>query len=341
MGKIKATVIHEEDVQTIIAQAVNYRAARVAADGGNAMSNGGIMAILAMMEKEAADKGMTLEQLAESEAEEHERHVQGNMGDKELVEASEARLLASRLNVAVGDTHSPAVIFEMPPQDYMRKGHHYKLVFQGVCSNCAHCALKLTDSVSIERGIGPVCSKRGYAEDPTNTDEMQAMIDLSEFPALVDFLIKNYKPLGVRGLMNGLVKICSLNRGSPVHQACCDAIESLGYTHLASTLRESTRVVEIEDFDDTTYRVWVKRSEWHPGWSYDLQRLSGAYLSRQHKGWLVPKAHKNMLWALILKHYPGYSARVPFPGDKRGRTVKIVAKMMQPPPSQPSLPVAQ
>ena len=346
MGKIKQQMIREEEA---VAAAVDRRIARVSAGGGDAMA-GGMMAILAMVEKEAADRGLTLEQLAMQEAEEelHGALAMADQSDKELdrtqasavstlpapaveepapesVEEYEAEARAGVEVVGESD-QEPAetpVVFEMPPQQYMRKGMHHTLVFQGVCTHCAHCALKLTDSVSIERGIGPICSKRGYFEDPKDPDEMQAMIDLAEYPLLVNFLVEKYKPQGVRGLMNGLVKICSLNRRSPVHQACCDAIESLGYKHLSSTLRESIAIIEVKVQDEKTYHVWVKKSEWHYSWQNDLRAIPGVYFSRQEKGWLIPKAQKHLLWAMMIKHYEGLCAKVPTADGKR--TVKITA----------------
>lgn len=219
------------------------------------------------------------------------------------------------------------VVFEMPPREYMRKGQRFTLVFNGVCSHCAHCGMALTDSVSIERGLGPICSKKGYLEEPTNPDEMQAMIDLAEYPELVEFLTTKYKPQGVRALMNGLVKICSLNRRSPVHDACTDAIDSLGYKRLASLLRESIAIIEVKSHDDKNYSVWVKRSEWNYQWSYDLKGIPGIYFSRTAKGWIINKQHKRALWDAMLKHYEGFCAKVPADDGKGKKTVKIRKKV--------------
>ena len=217
----------------------------------------------------------------------------------------------------------PVAAFAMPPKSYYKEGRRHQLVFEGACSHCAHCGQPLTDSVSIERGIGPICSKKGYHEDvPQNVDELQAMIDLAEYPDLVNFIVDRYKPQGVRAMMNAIVKICSLNRRSPVHSACCDAIESLGYVRLASTLRESVAVVEISDCPHSSgnYLVWVKKSAWHWGWTNALRAVPGAYFSRQHKGTVVPKTHKRELWELMLKHYEGLCAKTP------NGTIKILRK---------------
>jgi len=213
-------------------------------------------------------------------------------------------------------------VFVMPPISYTKEGRRHQLVFEGVCTHCAHCGQPLSDSVSIERGIGPICSKKGYAEDPKNADEMQAMIDLAEFPALMNFVVERYKPLGVRQMMNALVKICSLNRRSPVHPACCDAIESLGYTRLASTLRESLAVVEISDAPGSPghYRIWIKKSAWHWQWTGAMRAIPGSYFSRQHKGTIVPKIHKRQIWDNMLKYYEGLCAKTP------NGVVKIVSK---------------
>jgi hypothetical protein len=218
----------------------------------------------------------------------------------------------------------PAVVatFVMPPISYTKEGRRHQLVFEGVCTHCAHCGQPLSDAVSIERGIGPVCSKKGYAEDPKNADEMQAMIDLAEFPALMNFVVERYKPQGVRAMMNALVKICSLNRRSPVHPACCDAIESLGYTRLASTLRESLAVVEISDAPGSPghYRIWIKKSAWHWQWTSAMRAIPGSYFSKQYKGTIVPKVHKRQIWDNMLKYYDGLCAKTP------NGVVKIMAK---------------
>jgi hypothetical protein len=162
-----------------------------------------------------------------------------------------------------------------------------------------------------------VCSRKGYNEDPVESDEVQALIELSPWPELVDFLVKNYKPLGVRGLMNGLVRIASLNRKSEVHGACCDAIASLGYHKLASLLRESLAVAEIKE-DSDYLLVWVKKSEWTFAWTRDLQAIYGTK-SHPKKGTLVLNCggkawtevdgvkiqNRVLLWNALKKHYLG------------------------------------
>lgn len=161
---------------------------------------------------------------------------------------------------------------------------HKNLILDGVCTHCAHCGQQLTDAVSIQRGIGPVCSKRGYSEDPVDGDEMQAMIDLAEFQELAEFLTEHYRPLGIRGLVNGLVRAASLNRprgrgqsegNYKVHAACCDAIESLGHKKLANLLRDTLVVVSLQKCkpedpeapeEPGWYRVVVKKRDAHPQW---------------------------------------------------------------------------
>lgn len=181
-----------------------------------------------------------------------------------------------------------------------RKVEHRNLVLEDICTHCAHCGHELTDAISIQRGIGPVCSKKGYAEDPADGDEMQAMIDLSEFPELVEFLTKHYKPLGIRGLINGLVRVASLNRprgrgqsegNYRVHAACCDAIASLGHGKLANLLRETLVVVTISKVKEKpgTYRVFVKKRDVHKDWWRMISaRLNRAEWIKKERAYHVP-----------------------------------------------------
>ncbi len=190
-----------------------------------------------------------------------------------------------------------------------KKRLHGDLIMEGVCSRCAHCGMELTDSVSVERGIGPTCSKKGYLEDPKDGDEMQAMIDLAEYPELVELLTKNYKPLGVRGIMNGLVKVASLNRKHEVFSACCDAIDSLGYKRLAGLLRESISAISVTEPDNFPdyFLVWVKKAYWNYTWSRELYTIPGTR-SKVYgvKGVLVPKTQKRALWRSLIRVYNGY-----------------------------------
>lgn len=218
-----------------------------------------------------------------------------------------------------------ATVAYMPSQDALGvRGRKHRVVMEGVCSHCAHCGIGLKDAVSIERGIGPICSKKGYHDpDPEQVDEMGAMFALGQYPELVQYLNDHWKPKGHRGLMNGLVRIASLNRRTPVHDACCDAIDSLGWRKLASTLRESLAVMEISDSKthQEHFEVWVKKTEYKYAWSNDMRReIPNSFFSRQLKAMVVPKRNKRQLWNLMLKHYSGLVAKTP------SGTVKILPK---------------
>ncbi len=239
-----------------------------------------------------------------------------------------------------------------------KKIHHKNLLLSGVCCNCACCGHKLSDAQSILAGIGPICNRKGYKESPVDADEMQALIDLAEFPELVDFLMEHYKPLGIRGLVNGLVRVASLNRphgrgwvegNVKVFSACVDAIQSLGHKLMAELLRETLVIMTVKDVEEIpgSLAVWVKRRDWTKYWSWDVKkRIPGSYFSRQHKANIVPvhapgdpsrpkltgrtrtradgqrtqETAKGALWEIMLKHYEGCVAKV------NGKVVKIVKK---------------
>lgn len=214
------------------------------------------------------------------------------------------------------------------------KRHHSTLKFEGICSECAHCGHALTDSASIERGIGPVCSKKGYNEEPKeDIDEMQALIALAEYPELVEFLTEHYKPEGARGLMNGLVKICSLNRKHEAFGAMCEAIECLGYEKLASVLRESIAVVDVKEHKEHPgyYLVWVKKADFTWSWNRALKAIPGwRYPRRGLRGILIPKAEgpRQLLWRAMKEHYEGLCVKTPngcFKIEPRPKAAEVAA----------------
>ena len=332
MSRIKDLIIREEEAMTAI---VSRRVGRVSVGGGSIM--GGMMAVLASLEQEAAEAGMTLEQFAL--AEETKVNATEDLASGVLLVADQADKELDRQEAA--DPSAPvAVLAPVVPIQYFKGGLRYTLIVNGACTHCAHCGMTLTDPTSQEAGLGPVCRSRGYNDDPvaeSDSDSMQALIDLAEYPVLVDYLTTNYKDKGKHKLMVGLVKIASLNRRTPVHQAVTDAIESLGYKRLASTLRESLCCVEIKEHDPLHFNIWIKKSEWHWSFANDIRHnIPNAYTSRQFKGTIVPKSDKKMLWSLCLKHYSGFFAKVP-DGAGGKKAVKIQAKTMTPPPSDPHM----
>lgn len=203
----------------------------------------------------------------------------------------------------------------VPPEEaYRHKGMRYKLVFEGVCTHCAHCGQPLTDSASVERGLGPVCSKKGYLDETPVADDAEALLALAEYPTLVEYLTAKYKPQGNRGLVNGLVRTASLNRRTPVHAACCDAVEALGYKRLASALRESISVIELSDDKENpdSYSMWVKRSDFNWGFWNELKVMPGVRLMRYPtRHTIVPKVHRMAMAALFLKYYEGLCVKTP------------------------------
>lgn len=192
------------------------------------------------------------------------------------------------------------------------KGH----VLDGVCSRCCHCGLTLTDAVSVERGIGPICSAKGYHADQKDGDPARAMAILAEFPELLDFLVSKYygKDADARKFMNGLVRVASLNRGSMrLHEKISDAVEALGWKNLADALRESLAVLEITKpaAEGQPYRLRVKNRAFKWAFTGDLRNVPGVSFSRYpRRSWAFPEASKPAVWALIVKHYEGECGKI-------------------------------
>jgi hypothetical protein len=342
MGFYKQQAIEEQDRE--LSGIGSRRAARVSAGGGDAMSNSFLAQLDLLIAQgaepasepppsgdapdlaeaaEAAAAEAEAESLSEGQAdqalalergfERQERAAIQAEGAPELQAAPAAQAPAETPEQKARRLElSKAVVGAISTEKMV----HGSMILNGICTQCVRCRLKLTDAVSIERGMGPECSSKGYAEDPTNPDEMGAMIELAEYPALVDFLTLHYKPLGVRGLMNGLVRIAALNRKSPVHGACANAIEMLGYQKLAGALRDALVVLKITRSEKHAghLKVWVRGAEWTRDWSQDCySHVPHSFYDRQERGLIVAdrKETKSALWRMMMKHYPHECASTP------------------------------
>lgn len=232
---------------------------------------------------------------------------------------------------------------------------HRNMVLEGITHNCANCGQDLTDAVSIQRGIGPICSKKGYKEDPTDPDEMQAMIDLAEYPELVEFLTEHYKPLGIQGLVNGLVRVASLNRphgagqrygNAELFEAICTSINSLGHKRMAALLRNTLAGIFVRKNKDFPgcLSVRVKRMYWKRQWSRDCEsKLWNVHYDKKTKSLIIPVhdpadeskvamsntrdsdgklvSNRRVLWKLMTDHYTGLILK-----KEDGLSVKIERK---------------
>ncbi len=226
-----------------------------------------------------------------------------------------------------------------------KKRAHGTLVMEGMATHCGHCHQPLTDSLSVERSLGPICAGKGYLEDPVDGDLTDAMIALAEYPQLVEFLMAHSDKGNLRGLMNALVKVCALNRrNANLHAACCDAIQALGWSRLANAMRESIAVVVIKVSTDSPgcHEVRVKGHAWSYAWNRDVMEIPGAMKRKRPNAHVLIPIHaptdpsrpiggrvdgimmsnKAALWRCMLRHYSGYCAKTPNGGVKILEKVK-------------------
>lgn len=215
----------------------------------------------------------------------------------------------------------------IPSKLTTQKIAHGSLILHGVTEKCAHCGLDLTDALSIQTSLGPKCRKTaGYFTEPDfEGDVMDAMVHLSPYPEVFQFMLDHYKPGGARALMNGLVRLCALNRKTQLHRDCTNAIEVLGYRKLASTLRRSIEDVVVKTSKDFPgfLQVWIRRALYNSSFNYDCrQDIPNHTWNRRLRSRLVPDSDKRALWTLLRKHYAGCllttaegTREIPVPGS--------------------------
>jgi hypothetical protein len=96
----------------------------------------------------------------------------------------------------------------------------------------------------------------------------------------------------------------------------CEAVSSLGYDRLASTLRESIAVVELKEHDEYPgyYLVWVKKKDFSWGWARALKAIPGwRYPRRGLRGILILKQEtaRQQLWKAMKEYYEGLVVKTP------------------------------
>lgn len=227
-----------------------------------------------------------------------------------------------------------------------KKRNHTSLILEGVCSHCCYCGMPLTDSVSVERGIGPLCSKKGYEETVLDGDTVDAMISLAKWPELQEYVLKNYGEKGTtREVMNCLVRLASLNRFNyDFFVDAIAAIEALGYKRLATTLRESLAIITIKTSEQNRNIIFqIRKYAFKRSFGSRLREIPGVMFSNQLKGYVIPvgtpedpntvtlhdgttRTAKRHLWDLMNDFYTGYFARIEKNGVKDYHGVRIERK---------------
>lgn len=186
-----------------------------------------------------------------------------------------------------------------------------KIQLHGVCSNCAHCSLALTDSLSIETGLGPICRKKARYSDPEDAekDETVAMALLSKYEDVFSFLMNNCgKDKGM--LMKAMVRIASLNRNTELHRDITNAIEALGWKTLAAHLRKPFAGIAITKSEDQ-YSLKVQKKYF----SYEYWNLMREFVEyrfdRANKCVWFKEAEKAKVWHILKLCYPNFVMKTP------------------------------
>lgn len=201
------------------------------------------------------------------------------------------------------------------------------------CTNCAICGRSLTDSVSVNRGIGPICSRKYYDVEHNITDDMVAealgCLHASKIDSRVKMYAKRLKRQP-RNLCNLLVKWASANFDEQdVVIECAEVIDSLGFDLLAQVLRERNTKVHIAedtdrgvDSDGGTTRFTLHT----PSRYYFRRNMSKVpdvqVIDRKGRltcGWSFPKEQKDLVWTILGDAFGGRWATVP------GKVVRIPA----------------
>lgn len=183
---------------------------------------------------------------------------------------------------------------------------------------CICCGFTLTDAVSIERGIGPVCSREHYeGYDPTESQFELALGRVVGAQQMLphDLLENLFRTVDGRAFANHLTRWASLNlNNTEAILVIAGVLGDLGFKVLADkVLARNTPVVITRQRDglfgiECFTRPLMKA----------LLPKTGAFLDDTYKGrfgqrWLFPDSARGDVWAVAGVVFGGEWATVPGP----------------------------
>ena len=139
----------------------------------------------------------------------------------------------------------------------------HALVARITATHCCVCRAALTDSESVEHGIGPVCSRRYYNPLVTPSEtQVQGALGLLAFAGLADQIVNeflravNNDHTNARKGCNLLIYWASAHYDDRDEVfKCSKIIRALGYTELADKLEIDRSVVSLQDKGDPQYLI--------------------------------------------------------------------------------------
>jgi len=202
-------------------------------------------------------------------------------------------------------------------------------------TRCVCCGQKLTDAVSVTRGMGPVCSKEHYDVRFEITDLMVAealgILFASNLESPVKAAARTLKDKP-RDLCNVLVwwAAAHLDQTDTVLD-CAEIMSTLGFESLGSRIRERNTnvIISLVPDDSGDFRVRcrsIKSVRSHM--SRIVYKGDASVLPREGRfkfGWEVKASHKDLVWVILGEAFGGEWATVPGGTANASKVVKMDA----------------
>lgn len=207
----------------------------------------------------------------------------------------------------------PTQLASMNPRQVMKTTYMAQSVsIHGVCSNCAHCGLSLTDAMSIETGLGPICRKKSNyngGPDEEGGDDTIALALLSQYPEVLLFLVSNCGK-DKSALMKAMVRIASLNRNTQMHRDLTNSIEALGWKRLAAHLRKPFAGIVIAKLGECYSLKILKKYYNYEFWGIMRQFVDYRF-NRADRCAVFAMEEKAKVWHALKLCYPNFIMKTP------------------------------
>lgn len=166
---------------------------------------------------------------------------------------------------------------------------------------CALCGQPLSDSTSVQAGVGPKCrGKYNYGDAiELSAEVIEQLITQAVFGAdFIDAVAKNDSRLAANILCRWIALWVNKKRRHDMVLQAMDALKTMGYDLLVERITKRICSKWSIKTDADNYLI---SSPFDETWRQTLRALRGSNWDGERKCWIVPKCHQKAIWSALKK----------------------------------------
>jgi len=183
-----------------------------------------------------------------------------------------------------------------------------------VASRCCVCGMTLTDAVSLEKGIGPICRKKYRYEDAPEishkVDEILSYMGMVLPLNVCDALVEPIREGRSRDAANRLVYIASAHQGT-LAVLIAGVLRVMGYEELGTRIADRlirVKVGRFKDLNGPRDNWYTLKTNYNPA-LVDILRREIPYADRlwlkKEKINVIHPKHREKIWSMLRRTLAG------------------------------------